>query len=283
MPGELLHTDIVFVQKKPRLFTVDHVTGYMSFILMDSKNQEDLIEAYIQVINAYKSYLKVVRHISCDYESVLRACETELNRHGVKMSFRIPGEHEKIAERSMRVVRERMRVKRRELPYVLPKRLYDELAAECIRNINLMPNSKSMPYSPSELVRGEKINFLTDITPPFGSLVLCPVADNEHGTEAKQEVAVVLGSAGHNIKAGVRVYIPGKDRILIRRSIQPMAMTPSMIKHMNNWANGMRANDDEDFVFRETIGHRTSTENPFFAAGMSYCTCESNSAEYTNN
>ena len=271
-PGELLHVDIVFVQKKPRLFAVDHVTGYMSFILMDSKYQEDLIEAFIQIINAYKSYLKVVRHISCDYESVLRSCETELNRHGVKMSFRIPGEHEKIAERSMRVVRERMRVKRRELPYALPKRLYDELAAECIRNINLMPNSKSMPHCPSELVRGEKINFLTDITPPFGSLVLCPVADNEPGTEAKQEVAVVLGSAGHNIKAGVRVYIPGKDRILIRRNIQPMSMTANMIKHMNNWANGMRGVDDEDFVFKDTIGQRTSTEDPFFAAGRTTTT-----------
>ena len=266
-PGECLHCDIVFVQKKPRLFAVDHVTGYMSFILMDSKNQEDLVEAFIQVINAYKSYLKVVRQVSCDHESVLRACETELNRHGVKMSFRIPGEHEKIAERSMRVVRERMRVKRRELPYTLPKRLYDELAAECIRNINLMPNSKSIPYSPSELVRGEKINFLTDLTPPFGSLVLCPVADNEPGTEAKQEVAVILGSAGHNVKGGVRVYIPGKDRILIRRSIQPMAMTPNMIRHMNNWANGMRADDAEDFVFKDTIGRRTSTEDPFFAVG----------------
>jgi len=266
-PGELLHVDIVFVQKKPRLFAVDHVTGYMSFILLDTKHQEDLVEAFVQIINAYKSYLKVVRGISCDHESVLRSCETELNRHGVKMSYRIPGEHEKIAERSMRVVRERMRVKRRELPYSLPKRLYDELAAECIRNINLMPNSKSMPFSPSELVRGEKINFLTDITPPFGSLVLCPVADNDAGTEAKQEVAVVLGSAGHNVKSGVRVYIPGKDRILIRRSIQPMAMTPSMINHMNDWANGTRPVEHEDFVFKDTMGRNVSYIDPFFAVG----------------
>lgn len=234
---------------------------------MDGKSKDELVDAYTQVINAYRSYLKVVRHISCDYESVLRACETSLNGLGVKMSFRIPGEHEKRAERAMRIVRERMRVKRRELPYSLPRKLYDSLAAECIRNINMMPNSKSMPYSPCELVRGEKVNFLTDIAPPFGSLVLCPVSNQQYSSEVKQEVAVVLGPAGPSVRSGVKVYIPGKENPVIRRNIQPMAMTPHVIEHMNEWARVKPADDNGDFSFPNTISDETAGENTFFIDG----------------
>ena len=268
-PGELLHSDIVFIQGKPRLFTVDDVTGYMTLTMMDGKSKEELVDAYTQVINAYRSYLKVVRLISCDYESVLRACETSLNGIGVKMSFRIPGEHEKRAERSMRIVRERMRVKRRELPYTLPRKLYDSLAAECVRNINMMPNSKSMPYSPCELVRGEKVNFLTDISPPFGSLVLCPVSNQQYSSEVKQEVAVVLGPAGPTVRSGVKVYIPGKENPVIRRNIQPMSMTPHVIEHMNEWARVKPADDNGDFSFPDTIREETSGLNTFFIDGVS--------------
>jgi len=180
------------------------------------------------------------------------------------MSYRIPGEHEKKAERAMRVVRERMRVKRREIPYNLPRKLYDSLAAECIRNINMMPNSKSIPYSPCELVRGEKVNFLTDIAPPFGSLVLCPVSNNEHGTEAKQEVAVALGPAGPSVKSGIKVYIPGKENPVIRRSVQAMAMTQSIIDHMNEWASLRPSDEDGDFSFNDTIQAESQPNESFF-------------------
>jgi hypothetical protein len=123
------------------------------------------------------------------------------------MRIRLPYEHEKKAERAMRVVRERMRVKLRELPYKLPKKLYDALAAECIRNINLMPNYKSLPHSPVELVKGDKVNYLTDISPAFGSLVLCPTYGEKlrSGSEAKQEIAIALGPTGSNMKGGVLV------------------------------------------------------------------------------
>jgi len=167
----------------------------MTFTLMPSKHGSDVLEAFETVINAYKSYLKVVRYISCDHEGVLKSLESQLNKLGVRLKIRLPYEHEKRAERAMRVVRERIRVKLRELPYKLPKKLFDSLTAECIQNINMIPNYRSMPHSPTELVRGDKINYLTDISPPFGSLVLCPTHGEQHrgGTEAKQEIAIALG------------------------------------------------------------------------------------------
>ena len=253
------------MQRNPRLFTVDHVSGYMTFTLMPSKNASDVLEAFDTVINAYKSYLKVVRYVSCDHESVLKSLEPELNKRGIRMRIRIPYEHEKRAERAMRVVRERIRVKFRELPYKLPKKLFDPLAAECIRNINMMPNYRSMPHSPVELVRGDKINYLTDISPGFGSLVLCPTHNEQHagGTEAKQEVAIALGPTGSNVKGGVLVYIPGRDRPVIRRNVKSLAMTTNMIEHMNRWAESLPGFEDSEFVFRDTIAQETSRHEDF--------------------
>jgi len=51
-----------------------------------------------------------------------------LNGKVVKIALRIPYEHEKTAERSMRVVREKMEAKISELHYNLPSDLYDYLA-----------------------------------------------------------------------------------------------------------------------------------------------------------
>ena len=117
----------------------------------------------------YKSNLKVVRMISCDSEKSLIACETFLNGLGVKLALRIPYEHEKIAERHIRILRERMETKLKELPYHLPAELYDALATECTRTMNLVPNGKSMPFTPQEMVTDEKFNYLTDFAVPFGS------------------------------------------------------------------------------------------------------------------
>ena len=179
------------------------------------------------------------------------------------MRVRIPYEHEKKAERAMRVVRERIRVKIRELPFKLHKKLYDALAAECIRNINLMPNSKSMPHSPVELVKGDKVNYLTDLSPSFGSLVLCPTYGNQHsrGSEAKQEMAICLGST--DMKGGVLVYIPGRENPVVRRNIKPLAMTTSMIDYMNKWSETLPGFEDSEFVFKDTIALEATRHEDF--------------------
>ena len=95
---------------------------------MASKTSENVKKAYEQLINSYKGNLKVVRMISSDHEATLKSCESFLGEKGEKIALRIPYEHEKIAERSVRMIREKMEVKRRELPYELPPELFDALA-----------------------------------------------------------------------------------------------------------------------------------------------------------
>ena len=261
--GEMLHCDIVYVKGKPRLFAIDHVSGYCSFIVMESKSVPDLTKAFEEILNAYQSYMKVVKVISVDGESNLKACKGFLNSRGVRLESRIPGEHEKFAERAMRVVRERIRVKLIELPYALPRSLHDSLAAEVVRTMNMLPNSRSFPLSPKSMVRGEQTNVQADIAPPFGSAVLCPVASSIHSTEQKQEIGVAMGS-NDGTRAGVKVYLLNQRLPVVRRALKPMPMVQSIIDHMNEYASvttEFKKDPDEDqdggadaFRYTETLG-----------------------------
>ena len=236
-PGQLLHADIVWINGKPRMFVVDNVTGYCDLLMMKSKSQGECCDAFESVIHKYKSNLKVVRMISCDSERSLIACETFLNGLGVKLALRIPYEHEKIAERHIRILRERMETKLKELPYRLPADLYDALASECVRTMNLVPNGKSMPHTPQELVTEEKFNYLTDFVVPFGMPVLCDTHTGKkqyNGTSSPQEIGFCLGPAA-NVKGGCWVYFKGRQEALVRRGLQPCPMTQDLIDFMNHW------------------------------------------------
>ena len=52
-----------------------------------------------------------------------------------------------------------MNAKLSELPYTLPKVLYDRLAFSIINNQNNQPNSKTTPRTSAEIITGEKFNF----------------------------------------------------------------------------------------------------------------------------
>jgi hypothetical protein len=136
----------------------------------------------------------------------------------------------------MRVVRERMRVKLVELPYALPRSLHDSLAAEVVRTMNMLPNSRSFPLSPKSIVKGEQTNVQADLAPPFGSAVLCPVGSAIHSTEQKQEMGVVMG-AMDGTRAGVKVYLMNQRLPVVRRALKPMPMVQTIINHMNEYAS----------------------------------------------
>jgi hypothetical protein len=167
-----------------------------------------------------------------------------------------------------------MRVKLIELPYALPRSLYDALAAEVIRTMNILPNTKSFPLAPREMVRGDRVNVLTDISPPFGSAVLSPVASASHSTEQKQEVGIAVG-VSDSTKAGVRVYLLNERNPVVRRGLKPMAMTQQIIDHMDEFAAKTKKisktftagdvdKDDEPFYYVDTMAEEVIVRSEDF-------------------
>ena len=254
-PGELLHCDIVFIKGKPRLFSVDHVSGYMMLVSMDSKKTEELMRAMDVTIVKYRSHHKVVHIVSTDHESVLKSDQLamHLNGKGVKIALRIPYEHEKTAERSMRVVREKMEAKISELPYNLPSDLYDYLAQDVVQQCNHMPNVHTTPRTPHEIVTGSKFNFLTDLVCPFGVPILVIGGDTTKHQNPSNSQGVCLGDAP-DTKGGVLTLLPNDTRPVVRRGIRGMPYSKDWITYMNEWADRKPLKpSDGPFVFKPTM------------------------------
>ena len=217
---------------------MDHVSGYMMLVAaMDSKKTEELVRALDVTITKYRSHHKVVHIVSTDHQSVLKSEQLalHLNGKGVKVALHMPDEQEKTAERSMRVVREKMEAKISELSYNLPSDLYDYLAQNVVNQYNHMPNMHTTPRTPHEIVTGSKFNFLTDLLCPFGVPFLVV------GGDVTNAQGVCLGDAP-DTKGGVLTLLPNDNRPVVRRGLRGMPYSKDWIAYMNDWAYMMLLN-----------------------------------------
>jgi hypothetical protein len=262
-PGQLLHVDIVFINKAPYLFSVDDYSGFLNLIRMLNKTSVSLQNALIALILFYRGHLKVVRTISSDHEVVFKSCISFLETHGANWRGRIAGEHEVEAERSMRTVREALVVKQLELKneegYDLAQLFLPFVAMDCTNTRNLIPNSRSSPRIPEEMVTGSKINFRTDILGCTGRLVLVKsnaVAANG-APVTKQEIGLGLGRVT-NTKASVWVYRMGSNRIVPRRVIKAVQMTDEWRNHLNGLYRQNPIDPAHLFEFRSTLAYGIS-------------------------
>ena len=258
-PGQLLHVDVAFIQKVPHLFCVDDLSGFMSMVRLISKASVAVQNGLLTIINFYRSHLKVVQMVSSDHEAVFLSCEQFLNSHGIKYRARIPGEHEVIAERGMRRVREAMRTKMLELTYQLPVTFLPFLALHCVDCMNFIPNSRSRPLMPIEMVQSEKINWRTDFTALFGHLVLVQANDSAvTGMPAqKNEFGIALGRVT-NTRGSVWVYRRGHEKIAARRVIKAVPMTNDWLQHIAELAERKPTDPEMIFEFRSTLEYGAS-------------------------
>ena len=59
--------------------SVDHVSGYMMLVAMDSKKTEELVRAMDVTVTKYRSHHKVVHITSTDHESVLKSNQLHIS------------------------------------------------------------------------------------------------------------------------------------------------------------------------------------------------------------
>ena len=233
--GTTLHVDIIEIHNDLCLFAVDDSTNFMLLNYMTNKKVEECCKSFSNIIRYIQSYGHRVATILTDSEVTIMACRNYLeDMHSVKLRHYIPYEHEKVVERQVRILRERMQCKALELPYKLPSELYLSLAVHAIDLINMLPNVKTGLLSPREMFCSEKTNYLTDLTASFGAPVLVT-----GGNKAKShnKIGIMLGRA-ETAKGGICVFIPGEKRVKVRRNLQGQPMTMEIINNMNELANG---------------------------------------------
>ena len=253
--GQLLHCDIFFITsekgtKAPYLLSVEDTVNYLMAARIPSKRSNHLLEAFTRMFNAYKSYGWTVRSIRTDREVAFKALESELNGMGIQCMYSGRGLHERRAERSTRVVKERVRILRLTQVYRLPARLNEAAVIDTIVTLNMTPNKRSGVRTPKEVVTGKKVIAPKDIRIEFGKLVQVKTPNQpSSGTseESRVEDAIVVGR-DPNSNGGIRVFTLDSLRIVSRSTFKPCLFTPTIINTVNRIADHDRSRHSNDPV-----------------------------------
>jgi len=252
-PGQLLHCDLVYWSSRTYLLCVDEVTGYVFMPQLTSKRTNDVMTGFKIVIDALRASRRVLQYVHCDAESVFKGLTELLHAQGVMLKARIPGEHEVVAERAFRSIREKIRVylagiRSKGLPH--PSYFEPYLMQHVVSMRNRLPNSRSGTAIPSELMHGERVNFLTDCRVGYYDLVLTAraMAKQVNPSDAKHEVCLCLGLVGRGTPGAVWALPIDSARPMQRRPMRVMPYSEDWRRALKEFAEKHKESAFDDLL-----------------------------------
>ena len=169
---QTLHSDILVVLGVPLLITVAKPLNLLiaSEVPKARKAKEMAVTMLAQVSKLRAARFEVA-NIFVDGETPLLAAAPILANHNVELICTGTGEHVVVAERAIRVVKERVRCIITELPWELPVCWVKYLVYYAVTRINSLPRSSGSGLSAREEFRGTRLNYMHDLTLCFGDYV----------------------------------------------------------------------------------------------------------------
>ena len=192
--GEVIHIDLMFIQKRIYMIAVDELTGYLCCMPVKDKTKETLLGAIQKITTHYLTFERRVKRICCDRESGVSALKSELASNGIELFRSAADAHDSRIERQIRTVKSKIRATAFDLPYALPMNWLDYLVQYVIQAQNLVINNKTGLTSPFHLLCGVRnIDWVHELS--FGDIVLMkiPNDNNQTALDPRSEYGVILG------------------------------------------------------------------------------------------
>lgn len=222
--GQHLHCDLKFINLGGKSLTylvaVDEATRFIYHQYLRSKNKEDILHAVRGLVNFFtgKRGGVLTSYIHCDGESSVRALSADGSLMGIGAEYVpvAPGTHEKVAERNILTIRNKVRATFYGLSYTIPGFLIPDLVDFVILGINQTPNKLTKNVSPWSLLYGEGVDGRR-LRFPFGTVCFAPDSRPGGAMERRSLLSIVIGRAG--LSSAVNVYILGEDDSSERRRV----------------------------------------------------------------
>jgi hypothetical protein len=182
---------------------------------------------------------------------------------GVNISVVAPGTHVVIAERAIRVVKERYRCVISTLPYRVPQRLVPYCIAYCVNRINCIPHVHNSDLSPREMFTGHRLNFKIDFKLSFG--MYCEVYNNAvHSNNAQQLrtspcIALISAENGHFTW---RFYRLSTGTIISSDNYKPLPTPDRICRSMNELDGGLATGANDKQPIPKPHKRRAKTDDP---------------------
>lgn len=192
--GEYLHVDIMYIEKNMYLVSTDELTGYINAIPIKSREREVIMEALKRIISFYCSCGWKVKRICSDREGGFASNRDELAAMNIQLYQSSTEGHDSRIERQIGTIKGKIRSSFYSLPYKLPRDWLDYLTVFVCQSQNLVPNNKTTPRCPFEIVcTSRNMDWTYNIS--FGDIVLArvPYVKSTGSLSERSEYGIVLG------------------------------------------------------------------------------------------
>eukprot|EP00978_Attheya_sp_CCMP212_P017186 scaffold45596_cov58-Attheya_sp.AAC.9 len=230
--------------------TMDGLTiNSLKFLATISKNlyyrtahfvPKQMSEFYTHVVNSlvvvYNQGGFQIKKILCDNEFHPMMDALALNQH-IAMNYTNPQEHVPEAERNIRVIKERVRATYHRLPYTrLPKILVKYLVSEATKKLNFFRAKNRISqyyYSSRMILHQQNQDFNKHCKYSIGSYVQGHDEPAPSNTNAARTLDCLYLRYHSVAQGGHELLHLATNKVVIRRKITPVPITPAIIKRVH--------------------------------------------------
>jgi hypothetical protein len=231
-----LTIDIFFVNKIPFLLSLSRKIHFTAVQHLANRTVPNIFKAFKEI---YQYYLQRGFHITtihADGEFAPLKILIESMPNGPLVNLASANEHVPEIERRIRVVKERSRGSRHELPYSrIPKLMTIYMVFNNVKMLNYFPpkGGISTHLSPKTIISGEVLDYKKHLCLPFGQY--CQVHEEEtprNSQAARTKAAISLGPSG-NLQGGYRFMALDTGKKITRRNWDVIPITELVIARVN--------------------------------------------------
>ena len=158
---------------------------------------------------------------------------------GITMNYANPQAHVPEAERNNRTIKERVRCTYHRLPYTrLPRIMVKILVSESSKKLNFFPakNGVSKYYSPRMILHQRNLDYGRHCQYAFGTYVQAHDEPDPKNTNAPRTLDCIYLRYNDSNQGGHELLHLQTNRIIIRRKVTTIPITPAVIRQINHIA-----------------------------------------------
>jgi len=232
------------------LTTISRHIYYRTAQYTENQTVDCYRDALRSVIQIYNRAGFQVRRIHCDNEFVeIMDQLIEDPEFDIEINYANPQEHVPEAERNNRVLKERVRAVYHRLPYNrLPRTMVKTMVSEAARKLNFFPAKYGVSrfYSPRMILHQQALDYDKHCKFTFGTYVQAHDEPQPTNTQQARTLDCIYLRPTGNAQGGHELFHIPTNRIIVRRNVTPIPITPAVLKEVEalaanqNMPNGLK-------------------------------------------
>ena len=246
-----LSADVFFVNKIPFLLTISRHLAFTTVSHLEDQKMSTIFKHFRDVYRLYKNRGFKIILLLVDGEFAALQTLVHDMEHGPRVNLTSANEHVPEAEWRIRVVKERVRASRHDLPFTrLPKLLTIHMVLDCVKMLNYFPTKGGLSVSPRLLMTGVGLDSKKHFRVPFGHY--CQVHEDDKPRNSmlpRTSGAICLGHSG-NLQGGHKFLCLNSGRLIVRYKWTPLPMPEVVLARVTL----LGAEQPENLIFADRRG-----------------------------